>query len=171
MAKSWHIFFSSGTPWVRRDQARSAGQEAFDLFVQLADLRGQAAALLVQSHVSIKSKNQARKVVFGCFWEGRKSGMSRYQIWWFLKIGNTWEYPPIAILNRFQSIEDIPFSDKVLLWDAMGCNGIEWEEDEDILGLNGIYSSRIYSNYWEYHGNIMGISWEYHGILGGIIGI
>jgi|Cyp2metagenome_2_1107375.scaffolds.fasta_scaffold550774_1 hypothetical protein len=57
---------------------------------------------------------------------------------------------------RFQSIGDIPVSDKVLLWDAMGCNGIEWEEDEDILGLNGIYSSRIYCNYWEYHGNIMG---------------
>lgn len=45
----------------KREEARSAGQEAFDLFVQLADLRGQAAALLVQSHVSIKSKNQEKE--------------------------------------------------------------------------------------------------------------
>lgn len=36
-----------------------AGRQAHELFLQLKDVRGQAAALLVQSHVCIKSKNQA----------------------------------------------------------------------------------------------------------------
>ena len=40
-------------------KARVAGRQAHDLFQQLGDVRGQAAALLVQSHVCIKSKNQA----------------------------------------------------------------------------------------------------------------
>lgn len=39
-------------------QARAAGKDSYNLFTQLGDVRGQAAALLVQSHVCIKSKNQ-----------------------------------------------------------------------------------------------------------------
>eukprot|EP00438_Fugacium_kawagutii_P022177 Skav235072 [mRNA] locus=scaffold3466:131994:145576:- [translate_table: standard] len=42
----------------KRDEARAAGKDAYELFTQLGDVRGQAAALLVQSHVAIKSKNQ-----------------------------------------------------------------------------------------------------------------
>ena len=39
-------------------EARVAGKQSYDFFLELGDLRGQAAALLVQSHVCIKSKNQ-----------------------------------------------------------------------------------------------------------------
>lgn len=42
----------------RLRQARAAGKDSQELFAQLGDVRGQAAALLVQSHVAIKSKNQ-----------------------------------------------------------------------------------------------------------------
>ncbi|CAK9088032.1 Eukaryotic translation initiation factor isoform 4G-2 [Durusdinium trenchii] len=45
----------------KREEARVAGKQSYDFFLELGDLRGQAAALLVQSHVCIKSKNQDKE--------------------------------------------------------------------------------------------------------------
>lgn len=45
----------------KREEARAAGKDSYNLFTQLGDVRGQAAALLVQSHVCIKSKNQEKE--------------------------------------------------------------------------------------------------------------
>ena len=42
-------------------QARIAAKEAREMFEKLADERMRAAALLVQSHICIKSKNQEKE--------------------------------------------------------------------------------------------------------------
>jgi len=42
----------------KRDEARAAAKEATDIFSKLGDARSYASALLVQSHICIKSKNQ-----------------------------------------------------------------------------------------------------------------
>ncbi|CAJ1329725.1 unnamed protein product [Effrenium voratum] len=44
----------------KREEARACSKQALDIFNQLGDERAKAAALLVQSHICIKSKNQDR---------------------------------------------------------------------------------------------------------------
>eukprot|EP00439_Symbiodinium_sp_Y106_P047685 s3034_g6.t1 len=44
----------------KREEARTAAKEAREMFEKLADERMRAAALLVQSHICIKSKNQEK---------------------------------------------------------------------------------------------------------------
>ena len=74
-----------------------------------------------------------------------------------------WGIPTNSHLKRENELLIIPIHwnwctivRQTFLSDTIGCNGIEWEKDEDILGLNGVCSSRIDCNYWGNIANLMG---------------